>query len=194
MNWLIFNRLLNHLLQHDVQFVHQWSVIEPQWMVVEVNDLGWIIGLLLQPGKIEIAWGEPKSCDARVSGKFRDYLYYLMSKKVTDGVFGLQITGDQILVQRWHRIWSQLDIDWQEIFAPYLGDVVVHAVANMGQGVWRRFDDFNQMVKRGFTEFLHYELQVLPCREEINDFLDDVDQLQMAVDRLTARWAEVDAR
>ncbi|MCE3285407.1 MAG: hypothetical protein K0R70_1663 [Steroidobacteraceae bacterium] len=75
-----------------------------------------------------------------------------------------------------------------------IGDVAAHQVANVARGflAWGRkaADAFSQNV----AEYLQEEGRDVPTRTELEEFLESVDHLREATDRLEARLARLESR
>lgn len=98
----------------------------------------------------------------------------------------IRISGDIELGQQVKNLFDEMDIDWEGHLAHFTGDVVAH---QLGSFV-RQGQDFTKRVassiQRNVTEYLQEEARLFPPAEEINDFFNDVDELALRVERLTA--------
>lgn len=99
----------------------------------------------------------------------------------------IQISGDVELGQQVKTLFDAIDIDWEGHLARFTGDVIAYQVGSfVRQGLtFKRHLD--QSLRQNVTEYLQEELRAFPPREEIDDFFNDVDELALRVERLTAR-------
>lgn len=99
----------------------------------------------------------------------------------------VHITGDAHIAQEVQQLLKRLHPDWEEPLAQAFGDVVGPKLA---AGIREGVDAFRKTVT-GFGdqlgEYLREESRHLVSRREMQEFLDEVDQLRDAVDRLDAR-------
>lgn len=99
----------------------------------------------------------------------------------------VQLKGDTQLATRLRELAQQLDLDWGGLLGDCIGDPAAQLLLNLisrGRSVASEaseylFDDLNN--------WLHEELRVQPCRAELDDCYDQVDQLRLDTDRLRAR-------
>jgi ubiquinone biosynthesis protein UbiJ len=116
-------------------------------------------------------------------------LLRMSSGKAGEGLFSGEVTidGDVETGQQLQRILHGLDIDWEEHISRLTGDVIGHQI---GQTV-RGFADFgrNALATFGLNlgEYLQEERNVLPANAQLAAFINEVDTLRMATDRLEAR-------
>ncbi len=106
---------------------------------------------------------------------------------------GIRIEGDAEVAQRFQGLLQQAQPDFEEELSRVVGDVAAHQVANLARGVldWGRkaADSFSQNV----AEYLQEEGHDVPTRVELEEFLEAVDHLREAADRLEARLARLES-
>ena len=130
--------------------------------------------------------------DVTISGTVSVFLGQLMrGPTVSDA---LTIRGDIELGQRFQRILSNLDPDWEEGAARLIGDVPAHQLARAARG----FRDWARASLRTLgldgAEYLQEEAFVLAKRERVADFLREVDRLRADTDRLEKRLQRLHSR
>ena len=107
---------------------------------------------------------------------------------------GIRIEGDADVAQRFQDLLQQAQPDFEEELSRVVGDVAAHQVANLARGVldWGRkaADSFSQNV----SEYLQEEGRDVPTRVELEEFLESVDHLREAADRLDARLAQLESQ
>lgn len=99
----------------------------------------------------------------------------------------IKIEGDLEFGQQVKKLFDNIDIDWEGHLAQFTGDVVAHQIGSIfrkGRDFTKRF---NHSMRMNVTEYLQEELRCFPSRPEIEDFIYDVDELSLRVERLNAR-------
>ncbi|MGH8369404.1 MAG: ubiquinone biosynthesis accessory factor UbiJ [Gammaproteobacteria bacterium] len=107
---------------------------------------------------------------------------------------GIEISGDAETAQIFSRLLKQADLDWEDLLSRHIGDVAAHQIGNLVRGTLRWGRDAYARVSRDLTEYLQFEIDVLPQRHEVGMFLGEVDRLRDDVERLAARVSRVAAR
>lgn len=106
----------------------------------------------------------------------------------------VRMSGDVELGQQVKELFDDMEIDWEGHLAHFTGDVVAHQI---GSFVRKGIDfkkHFNKSMKLNVTEYLQEELRAFPCKNEINDFFHDIDELSLATERLQAHVNQLMSR
>jgi ubiquinone biosynthesis protein UbiJ len=106
----------------------------------------------------------------------------------------IRITGDAEVAQRFRDLLAQSRPDFEEELSRLIGDVGAHQVA----GFARSFFGWGRKAADSFAtnvaEYLQEEGRDVPARVEIEEFLEAVDDLRGATDRLEARLQRLETR
>ena len=97
------------------------------------------------------------------------------------------ISGDVELGQNFKRWMDGLDIDWEEQLSELTGDIVAHKAGNLLRGAtaWG-LQAFN-ILSQNTADYLKEESEQLLLAEDMDDFVQQVDDLRDAVARMEAR-------
>lgn len=98
----------------------------------------------------------------------------------------VKISGDLELGQQVKNLFSELDIDWEGHLAQFTGDVVAHQIGSIFRSGVSFKDKISTSLKRNFVEYIQEESNEVPSIEEAADFYNDVDELSLRVERLSA--------
>ncbi|MGE3500159.1 MAG: SCP2 domain-containing protein [Candidatus Binatia bacterium] len=105
---------------------------------------------------------------------------------------GAQLSGDAEVAQGFQKLFAAAQPDFEEELSRITGDVAAHHLANLARSALdfgrRARDTFAQNV----AEYLTEEGRDVPARTEVDEFLDGVDRLREASDRLDARIAAIE--
>ena len=106
---------------------------------------------------------------------------------------GVRIEGDAEVAQKFRDLLEQAQPDFEEELARVMGDVAARRVANVARG----FLDWGRKAAESFTgsvvEYLQEEGRDVPTRVEVDEFLEGVDRLRDATERLEAKLARLEA-
>lgn len=130
-----------------------------------------------------------REVDVRLKGTPIALMALGLSRGGTRALFSgdVEFDGDVEVGRAFKRFLDELDIDWEEQLSRVVGDSLAF---RMGSAVrhaasWGR--DAVQTLSLDAAEYLQEESRNLPLPLEVRDFLDQVDQLRVDVDRLAAR-------
>ena len=99
----------------------------------------------------------------------------------------VRIHGDTTVAQAMQHLLTDLDIDWEEHLSAICGDTIAHQAGKLARRGKRWVGAALSSLRMNVTEYLQEESRQLPSGVEVRKFLNDVDEVRMATDRLTAR-------
>ncbi len=129
----------------------------------------------------------PEPADVTIKGPVSELLALLTDPERPMAGRGIRIEGDAELLLELQGVLRSLDIEWQDLLQPILGDVVTRNLGDAVAGArnWTRQAGGN--IRRNLANYLQYEAGVMPSPEELAAFADRVDALRLRIDRLQAR-------
>lgn len=98
----------------------------------------------------------------------------------------IRMSGDIEFGQQVKKLFDDMDIDWEGHLAHFTGDVVAYQIGSFIRKGIEIKNQFSTSMRQNITEFLQEELRVIPSRNELEDFFNDVDDLSLSVERLQA--------
>jgi ubiquinone biosynthesis protein UbiJ len=130
--------------------------------------------------------GEEKA-DAAIEGTPLSFLRLASddaAKSIRAG--GMDVTGDAEIAEGFRRLLDAARPDLEEELSRFTGDAAAHYAARFA----REAADFGRRARdilaRNLSEYLTEESRDAPVRLEAEEFIDGVDRLREAVDRLEA--------
>lgn len=104
-----------------------------------------------------------------------------------EGGSGVEVSGDLALSQRLQRALGRLDVDWEELAARRIGDFPARRLSAATRRFAAWLGSTRQTLEQDVSEYARHEVNWLPTREEVGGYLEEVDRLRMATDRLEQR-------
>jgi len=104
----------------------------------------------------------------------------------------IRLSGDVETGQQVKALFDALDIDWEGHLAHFTGDVVAHQLGSLFRKGRDFSTHFRESMRLNTRDYLQEEARLLPTRDELQDFYEDVDTLALQVERLAARVALMD--
>lgn len=159
--------------------------------VLQVTVKEWDAALYLRAGaeRLEVLSACDESVHCRMGTSVLSLISLGLARDGGESALGGDITmsGDMDAGRRFHALFKDADIDWEEVLAEYSGDIIAHQVGNALRGLsnWGRQSVDSLM--RDVSEYLQQESRQLPTRHEIDQYLDAVDRLRLSVERAEAR-------
>jgi ubiquinone biosynthesis protein UbiJ len=98
-----------------------------------------------------------------------------------------RIEGDNATAQAFSKLISPMSIDWEEVLARNIGDIPAHQAGRLFRGSLNWIMGTRGKLHEDIGEYLQEETGLLPSRNEIEAFMDDVSSTRSDADRLEAR-------
>ena len=105
---------------------------------------------------------------------------------------GMDVRGDAEIAEGFRRLLEVARPDIEEELSRFTGDAAAHYIARTARPAADFARRAGDSLARSTSEYLTEESRDLPVRLEVEEFLDGVDRLREAVDRLDARIAAVE--
>ncbi len=183
-------RVLNNLLLQDPETLEELACLSGKVIQVELlNTAQPVISLVIQDRALRIETDHAAEADVLIRGAPLNLLAYMRSSGQGQpaAVGNLEIRGDLGLAQDFQRLMRRFEVDLEEQAAQALGDTLAHKAANLarsGAGFIRHLKD---KIELDLGEYVLYEKEILPDRDEIDRFNHAVDELRDDVERLKQR-------
>lgn len=182
---------LNRLIARDPHIIKVLSAAAADKLItVRCTGVpGWQTSLLINSDRIALLSAPQDKPDACLAGSQRALTRLLFSDDQATALHDpdIELSGDVQGIQRLHQALNELDINWQDLLGPLLGDIGARAA---GTG-WQRSRDIARRaasaMKHNITDFVQEEAALSPSRQQAQHFTDELDAMRLRLDRLQAR-------
>ncbi|VAW68906.1 hypothetical protein MNBD_GAMMA09-1891 [hydrothermal vent metagenome] len=180
---------LNHYIALDAEAPERFGMLEGKVISIEILGLNQTISLFPSADGFLLLSDFDGEADATITGSPLALFRLGMAEDVKKILFGgdIQLSGDTALANKFSRLLSQLDIDWEEILAQNVGDIVAHKTFNMAKEAAQWIKRSSQSFSMDSGEYLQEEVRLSPSNAELRQFINQVDGARETVDRLAAR-------
>ena len=180
---------LNAYLRLDGEALDNCAALKGK--IIALNLKGPALTLYFLPGTRDIQVlgeyaGEP---DATIRGSVGGLMRLGASSDSASTLLetDVEILGDLRSAEAFSQILSEASIDWEDILSKWIGDAAAFQVGSAFRSLNGWLKESTESVRLNTSEYLSEESRVLPAEAEVREYMDEVDDLSMAVDRLTAR-------
>lgn len=180
---------LNRYMSLDPESLSRFSSLEGKIIAIEIKGLDTTLSLFPSADGFLVLADFDEQADATIIGSPITLAKMGITKDPKDLIFSgeIEITGDTNLANQFNRLLSQLDIDWEEILAQNIGDIAAHKIGNLFQGVNQWFKRSTNSVCLDAGEYIQEESHLSPSNAELRRYINNVDDLREAADRLAAK-------
>jgi ubiquinone biosynthesis protein UbiJ len=185
---------LNRYLRLEPAALEECARLAGRSVELQVLQPAWSFFIEFAAGGVRVASEPPQSADVSVSGPLTHLLRLgIRAAQGESGVpAGLQVEGDTELLTRFNKLLAGVGFDLEEVLARYLDGGAAHRMAQGIQGLlgWGR--KTAGTLSLDTAEYLREETRDLARREDVEEWMDAVEQLREGVDRFEARLARLE--
>ncbi len=169
--------------------------LESKTVVVILNDLNYEFALCVIDGTAHIDKAFEQTADLTIRTTSAKLIKLAKSKAFDPTQLdGVEIVGDISLLQRLYTIFRTVHFDWEEALAKRIGDIPARHVGNL----YRWGEHLTTTLRSAFSDKVQHTLvddrYIVPTRNRVEQFLNDVDDLQADMDRLEKRVDRLEQR
>lgn len=187
---------LNRVLQLDEDTVARLARLQGKVIEIEFSGLDVALYLIPESEKISVYGRFEGDADTVLSGTPVALMRMGLAKHAGDVLFAgdVKISGDVELGQEFSEILDELDIDWEEHLSHLTGDLVAHKVGNVVRDIFAWGRQTADTLGQDVAEYLQEESEAVPNRDEVENYLSQVDVMRTDVDRMEARVQRLQSR
>lgn len=183
---------INRLLKHDAAAIAALGRHQGRFLGIKVIGFANITVRLLDNG-IQLGMSDHVDTEVTLSGSMKDFIHLARAEDKASELINsnIDMDGDTELALAVTRIVQKLDIDWEAVISPVTGGVIAH---QLGKGVrnllgWGRTT--SATYRQAGKDYLEDETRLITPEPLVRQFSNDVDELRLATDRLSARIAQL---
>ncbi len=188
----LLGRGLARLLEYGIracldihpELVQKMDTLHGKAVKVEITSLGLVLFFVFSE-VVEVLVEYEGIPDTSIRGQFVHFIR--LARHDHSSPIHLDVSGDMRVGESFQKFLVALNLDWEELLARASNDVVAHEI---GRGV-RALHGWHKRARGAIEysvgEYLREEIAVAVTRHEVDTFIEQVDQMRDAVDRLEAK-------
>jgi ubiquinone biosynthesis protein UbiJ len=168
--------------------------LEGRQLRVTVRLTPWHVNALVHAGRLELSRAAPRSADAELSGSPLGLLALVREDpEVVIRRGDVLLTGDGSTAGLFQELALLLRPDLEAELARVIGDIPAHGVGRLLRGALAYGRSSLTTGAQNVGEYLTHEKELLVPLAQARPFLEGVDGLREATDRLAARVTSLEA-
>ncbi len=179
----IMTSAIQKLIKYDHEAVKKLKPFAGKKVKIHLQPIDQSIIFILKEDTIEVSRDGKLEVDTTISGK-PSSLFAMSTNQHIPGLDGVVINGDATTGQFVADFLKQLSPDWEEAWCDLLGEIPGYHVSNLLKGISKAGKSFANSLKQSTQEYLLEENRELVHPDEMEAFLDQVDDLSADVVRL----------
>ena len=187
---------LNAVLKLDPRAAQRIQALEGKLLALHIRGPNLTLYLLPVDGHLQVHSFAEGHIDTTITASPLGLARLALKSDKSDVMFkgDVTIVGDVEFGQAIQDILGQIDIDWEELLSKVVGDIAAHQVGRGVRGLMNWTENAADSLQQDLAELLQHETRLLPQREDIESFLDDVDAVRADFERLELRLSRFEQR
>jgi len=181
---------LNQLLPFDPGYQQKWASLDQKTVAVELKDLNSTFYIRYQSEVFAVHTEYAHDVDVKLSADSWDFFRAAIEQQNNDAAAlnsNIHFEGQIGVGQTFANCLQSIEIDFEEIMAQSMGDIMAHRTANLFDSIGAFVKEAVATTETNFTEYVQEEALLVPTKIEVENFYDDLRQLRSDCDRLFAR-------
>lgn len=180
---------INRYLSLDPDAMQRFSGLEGKIICIDMSGLNISLYLFPSSDGFLVLNEFDGEADATISGSPVSLAKLGLAKDTRDVLFDgeVSISGDTRLANQFNRMLGMVNIDWEDLLSRTVGDIVAHKAGNTVKNFAGWFRRATQSVCLDSGEYLQEEVKLSPSNAELRKYIEQVDDLRDATERLAAR-------
>lgn len=185
----VIERALNAYLHLDGEAFSREPVLEGKVVALHIKILDITLYFDIAENDIQVLGEYGGTPDATISGSVSALVRLSQSDDSASAMLesDVEIHGDMRVAEAFSRLLSEASIDWEEILSKWFGDPAAHQAGKAVRLSSGWIKDSVESMKANSSEYMSEEARVVAAEAEVEMYMEDVDQLRFAVERLEAR-------
>lgn len=181
---------INRYLALDPSVQASVDALEDRSVTLVLKEFPFPFHFRIENKRIKVLSELEVLADVSLSTSIPALLQMTLTNEGDESVLGseIEMSGNMDVGRDFRNIFKNVDIDWEEILSKYTGDIIAHKLGNGYRQFSRWLGNTNQTIQKDITEYLQEESRQLPSTFEITDYINAVDDVRLAVERVEARF------
>ena len=192
----VIESALNAYLRLDGEAFAKAKSLQDKAIRLHIKGLDIDLYSLVGADDIQVLGEYAGAPDATISGSLAGLVRLSSSEDSAKAMLesDVDISGDMRVAEGFSRLLSEASIDWEELLSNVVGDIPAYQAGSTVRKGNEWVVETAQAMKSNVAEYLSEESRLVPAKAEVNIFMEAVDDLRMAVDRLEARVKLLEAK
>ena len=191
MNFVIkkLENYVNKILSKDEHTLHKLKKINNK--VIVFKFLNTKIKLYVIPviNGLSISMTSKRKADVLINTTPSNFIKMLLSSRynVSGTPVDMQVEGDISIAHDFEKIMRGLEIDIEDPMSNLLGDTLSYQIVRFTRRIGEVSLKSSEIMIKNLSEYLKFEVEMLPDELLIDEFLKEVDSIRNDVERVSQR-------
>ncbi len=180
---------LNRYIEADQERAAGLDQIKSKLIRLYVREIDKTLSLRIEQRYLQEETNNDVEADVEISISLKILPEFLIGadqdKLIKNG--GIEIKGDAHIASVFQNTLREIEIDWEEIISKYTGDAVAYQIGRGAKAVHSFRRNLHDNMRQDLRDYLQDNVQAAATQEEVDQFIQEVDNVRAKADRLEAR-------
>lgn len=188
--------LINKALSLDEETLCSLATLEGKVIGFEFINTNLTVFIFPSETGLLMQTGYQDKPDVLIKGSPGNFIKMIASSKTNKGAIptDMQIIGDIGIAQQFQGIMQTIEIDLEEPLSKWVGDSMAYQIGKFFRGTTRFAANTGKTLATDISEYLRFEINMLPDDLLVEEFNKEVDVLRDDVERFEQRLNKLEKR
>ena len=182
------NKFLEVAIEHSNLDKKEFSTLNGKIISIILSNTSTVIYISLYESNIKILEDKEVEPDLILEGSPIAFLNYLNNIGESHSI---KISGNASLAEKFSQIVSKINIDWEQIISEYTNDEFAFYSSKFMNFFKSKTIEIEESLLRNSKEYFRDETDILPSKEDINDYIEDVDDLKNKIEVIEVKFNKI---
>lgn len=178
-NNLIAKAIINSNLGKD-----DFSALNNKIISIILKNTSTTINILSSKENFKLIENIDKEPDLILEGSPIAFINYFND---IDTANAIKISGDASLAEKFSNITQKININWEQIISEYTNDDVAFYSTKILKYIKTKKNEIEESFYRNSKEYFRDETNIIPSKDEIRDYIQEVDNLSNKIEVIEAK-------
>ena len=178
----IINKILNLETSKKVYVNYVRDSLSSKIIKINIEDISLDIFLSFEDEKVTILLDSDK-VDVEISGTLTSFIFYTSTKGSDLFSSKINISGDVESANSLNQFLKESEL-LKAIIIEILGQKSSSSLFSIIEPVKKKLDESNERTNDTISNFLKYDIELIPTKSEINNYIDQVDDIKSRTEKL----------
>ena len=149
---------------------------------INITDIELCMFISIEDQKI-ILTKKLDKVDVEISSSFINFVLFLLSRGSDAYSSKINISGDIETANKFNEILSKSS-ELRELVSNYIGGENFARIESIFSNVSSKLSEFMENKQKDMRDYLIHDLRILPSKNEVEKFLDEVDEVKSRTEKL----------
>ena len=185
------NFLLSKAIENSNLEKKDFKPLDGKLILIDLQNTSTQIHLMVENGSIYITEEVTSEPNLVLEGSPIGFFNYI--NNLGDD-HNIKITGKASLAENFSNLTEKINIDWEGMISEYTNDDVAFYSSKIFEFVSNRKNEIKKSVERNLKEYIKDETDIIPSKQSVNNYVQDVDNVRKKLDLLEAKFQRIKSK